>query len=75
MKYWQTIQEKIGLKGEQIDSCNEIIWERNFKVNKDSFLETAKHIHSEVNIYTDGSKMSDNIGAAFSLYENRTFKN
>ena len=74
MKYWTVIQEHLGLKAEQIDSCNEVIWEKQFNVDRSSFLENAKHIHSEVNVYTDGSKMSENIGAAFSLYEHNKLK-
>ena len=75
MKFWCNIQVELGLKTEDIDGCNISIWEKNFVINKDSFLERSRNFPGEANFYTDGSKMSDNIGAAFVLYEvNRLVK-
>ena len=69
MKYWETIQEKVGLKAEDIDVCNVTLREQNFTVNYDSFTNPTHPRHAEANFYTDGSKMSDNVGATFVLYE------
>ena len=68
MKFWGNLQENLGLKAEDIDTCNDIIRENLFIVDRKSFQENSKHVHSEVNVYTDGSKMSDNIGAAYVVY-------
>ena len=63
---------ELGLNAEEIDVCNRSIKEKNFIVNKESFLEISRNYPGEANFYTDGSKMIDNIGAAFVLYEVNT---
>ena len=75
MKYWGTLQETLGLKTEDIDTCSEIIRDNLFRVDRNSFKENSKHIHSEANVYTDGSKMSEHIGAAYVIYvKNKVIK-
>ena len=71
MKYWGNIQETLGLKADDIDVCDEIIWQTEFMVDRESFKIDSKHQHSEINVYTDGSKMSNNIGAAYVIYRGK----
>ena len=48
-----------------IDTCDEMIWNKNFSVNKKSFCAEKPPLHSEVNIYTDGSKLDNRVGSGF----------
>ena len=66
MCYWkEEAQHNEGF--EKInDGIKEVVWDLNFKVDSESFKNNGgKIVHSEYNIYMDGSKMSDNVGACF----------
>ena len=63
MKYWTDIRGAIDLREDSSDECKESNWIRNFKVCQDSFNRPSGH--SELNIYTDGSKMNERVGAAY----------
>ena len=73
MKYWGDIQESVGIKAEDIDCCNLLNLTKNFNINKTSFVSDM-YTHSEANFYTDGSKMSDCVGAGFILFKVNTKK-
>ena len=64
MKYWDKIQKEIGIQANELDVCNERSPERLFKVDK-KFNKGRAPIHAEMNLYTDGSKLDDRVGAGF----------
>ena len=58
--------ESISLDLQDVDVCQEtMIWNRLYKVNKDSYNTISAPVHSEINIFTDGSKMSEGVGASY----------
>ena len=70
MRYWSNIRDHLGFKEEELDTCQETVEQRNFSINTKSMDENNSPKHGELNIYTDGSKMSENrVGAAYVFYE------
>ena len=69
--HWDN-QLKTLFQNETDDRCCETSWEKNYHVILTSFnnnLQTIKP--SEYNIYTDGSKTSNGVGAGFVMYHKR----
>ena len=51
------------------DKCKDIVWNKHYKVNTDSFDGKRKHVtRSEYTIYTDGSKIDNQVGAGAVIY-------
>ena len=69
MKYWEQIAEKLDIDYENTDVCNEVIRGRLYKVKLESLKESKFPVHSELNVYTDGSKIDNRVGAAYSFLE------
>ena len=70
--HWDN-QMKTLFQNETDDRCCETSWEKNYHVILTSFnnnLQTIKP--SEYNIYTDGSKTSNGVGAGFVMYHKKT---
>ena len=70
--YWDQRIADLGLMETSNDVCYEYVWTKNYKVNVDSFDGKAKHrSHSEVTVYTDGSRMEMGVGAGFVVYRKK----
>ena len=78
LKYWNMKLSEHGLNVNETDRCNTLRWNTGFKINRDSFSGHAKHrIHTQFNIYTDGSKQDGGVGSGFVIYNRNkpTFEN
>ena len=65
MKFWMDKSNEIPDFYEGNDRTKELIWEKNFEVDLTSFKEKGLITYSEYNIFSDGSKIKDNVGAGF----------
>ena len=53
----------------ETDKCKDIVWDKQYKVNTDSFDGKRKLVtRSEYTIYTDGSKIDKKVGAGAVIY-------
>jgi ribonuclease HI len=69
LQHWIDLIDSWGLGMQPTDHCDEMIWEKSFHINLDSFDGHKKHRkHSEYTAYTDGSKTADGTGAGFVIY-------
>ena len=70
MKYWSNIRDELGFVPDSTDECQYQARNKQFSINYESLTSETHASHGELNIYTDGSKMSENrVGAAFSAYK------
>ena len=58
----------MGIDLEGSDKRKQDIWEKQYKVNTDSFKIVGPPIHTQINIYTDGSKTNEHVGSGFVIY-------
>ena len=69
------LQERLGqyrIDPRNTDVCSSLQWNKGFKINWSSFDGTAKHRQlSQVNAYTDGSKIKEQTGAGMVAYKGR----
>ena len=72
MKFLQTKLNKYNLDTRDTDNCNKLEWNTGFKLNRDSFDGKAKHRQpSEINAYTDGSKLDGRTGSGIAIYRGK----
>ena len=69
MKYWTDTTKELGLNEEESDILAESNWNKCFKIDTSSLEQISSPVHSELNIYTDGSKLDGRVGAAYVFYE------
>ena len=70
MRYWTDLAEQLGLDLSLIDSCQETSENRGYKVNNKP--TGKKHlVMSQLNVFTDGSKMGHKVGAGYVIYHFR----
>ena len=70
--YWLKILDgqSVDVGEMEEDSCRSIVWERKFRVNKDSFDANKKHqTPTQYNAYTDGSLIHGRVGCGVVLYK------
>ena len=73
MNFLDAKLQEYGLRPEQMERCNRLEWERGFRTNWDSFDGHAKHRQpTQVNVYTDGSKLDGQTGAGIAIYDGTT---
>ena len=71
VKYWENLEEEIGLKLPESDACKIFYPDKGYIINYNSYrCTTNKYLGpSEVNVYTDGSKTESGVGAGFAIYQ------
>ena len=62
--YWGGIKDEVGIEYDQLDICDVGVGYKEYKVET-NFKNTKTLIESELNFYTDGSKLDDKVGAGF----------
>ena len=67
LKYWQYKLQEIEIEIDENDRISDLIWHKLYTINIDSFTTNTLPIQSQLNIYTDGSKTKDHVGAGFSI--------
>ena len=70
IKYWEDLADSFNIDLDYSDRARGVIWERQYTIDKNSFLHTTLPIQSQINIYTDGSKTNEHIGSGFVIYKN-----
>ena len=67
IRHWENREEALNIRQTVNDSCREILKERKYKINSDSFKCTSnKYLNpSQINVYTDGSKTDRGTGSGF----------
>ena len=69
LQHWVDTLDDWSLGIQPVDHCEEMMWEKSFHINIDSFDGHKKHRkHSEYTAYTDGSKTTEGTGAGFVIY-------
>ena len=72
MKFLQDKMDTFGIRSGQTDGCNTLMWDRKFKINRESFDGRAKHRKlTQYNVYTDGSKLDGQTGSGLVVYKGR----
>ena len=72
MKFLEDKLDKYGVNTKNTDKCNALKWNMGYKINRDSFDGRAKHRQpTQVNVFTDGSKLDDQTGAGLVIYKGR----
>ena len=66
--YWERQARDIGIRLEDTDAIKTEKWEKFYRVNLESFVHTGPPIHTQVNIYTDGSKTEEHVGSGYVIY-------
>ena len=70
LAYWEQIITDLGIHYPDIDRTSALNLNNKFTVNTDSFNNYTKHLmHSQLNVYTDGSKTDIGTGAGFVIYD------
>ena len=63
MKYWSKIQTEVGISASDLDVCHERVVNKLFRVDKNFKVKPPSH--AELNLYTDGSKVENNVVAGY----------
>ena len=72
MKYLENQLERTKIVPGDSDACNQVKWNPGFRVNWESYDGKAKHRQlSQVNVYTDGSKLNEQTGAGIAIYRGK----
>ena len=70
--HWAQHLERAAVRPENTDRCSLAKWNKSFTVNRDSFDGSSKHRSlTQINIFTDGSKQNEQVGAGCVIYQNR----
>ena len=73
MKHWENHLTEIAGWDHSTDKTKTHIWSKKYTVDLKSYKETGgKIIHSQYNVYMDGSKMSEGVGAGLIIITGRT---
>ena len=68
--HWESLIQDLGIIYPDIDRTNALNLNNKFMINTDSFDNYTKHLmHSQLNVYTDGSKTHTGTGAGFVIYD------
>ena len=70
LKYWENLKENFDITYPTTDKINSIVWNKKNKINTESFGDQYLNMltHTQLNIYTDGSKHSKGVGAGMVIY-------
>ena len=69
MKFWSDILSKTDINLGCLDECDEVTIEKQFRVNTE--FKEMPPVMSQLNIFTDGSKIDRRVGAAYVMYKHR----
>ena len=67
IKYWEKKANLYSLDLEGSDKTRQLVWQRNFKLNKESLTNRGFPIQTQINIYTDGSKTEEHVGCGYTI--------
>ena len=69
---WERLAKDTGVGSDNNDYTNVTYREKLYHVNTDSFNGGSKHLQSsQINIYTDGSRLEDKCGTGYVIYKKR----
>ena len=71
MKFWTGLADAIEGTSDERDRVKEVVWERNFHTDITSNPNDIVISHDGCNIYSDGSKIDERVGAGFIVLENK----
>jgi hypothetical protein len=72
LKYWENMESNLSARNDLLDRSTSEKCEPTFNINLNSFSGGARFRNqSEVNVYTDGSKLEGKTGAGFVIYKRR----
>ena len=72
LRFWENVLIECNLSPNNTDVCSVIKWSNDFCVNRDSFDGKAKHrTLTQFNIFTDGSRISEQTGVGYIIYQNK----
>ena len=65
--YWQQKQKELGLLQQPSDKTNTMVWNKFYNCNLNSLNHRGLPKQSQINIYTDGSKTKNHVGAGIAI--------
>ena len=65
LKYWSYKLREIEIEIDENDKISDLIWHKLYTINVESFITNTLPIQSQLNIYTDGSKIKAHVGVGF----------
>ena len=70
LKHWETLKNNFDITYPATDKINSLVWNKKFKINSDSFGPQYDTMltHTQINVYTDGSKTAKGVGAGSAIY-------
>ena len=72
MKFLEDKLRAYHLEATGSDRCSKMMWKTGYKINLESFDGHAKHRQtSQINVYTDGSKLDGQVGAGVAIYKGK----
>ena len=72
LRFWNTQMDLCKISADLTDACSQVKWSAGFTVNRDSFDGKPKHrTRTQYNIYTDGSRHSEQTGAGYVIYKGK----
>ena len=72
MRHWDNVLEQYKINLSNTDACSLVKWNAGFHINRDSFDGKAMHRGlTQYNVYTDGSRKSEQSGAGYVIYKHR----
>lgn len=66
--YWEQRAKNLGIRIEDTDAIKTDNWGNLSSVNLESFKNTGPPIHSQINVYTDGSRTEEPVGSRYVTY-------
>ena len=68
--YWEQLAEQMGISPDSTDAIKTELWDRSFRVHLESFKNLSHPVMTQVNVFTDGSKIEQHVGSGFVIYAN-----
>ena len=73
MRFWEEKLKNHDLSTASSDRCTTTKWSAGYHVNRESFNGASKHrCLTQFNVFTDGSRMNEQTGAGYVIYNNRS---
>ena len=72
LRFWNNQMNKYNFSPDNIDSCSQVRWNADFRINYDSFDGKRKHrTPTQYNVFTDGSRLDGRTGAGYVIYKGK----
>ena len=67
LKFWGYKLQEVNIHIDNNDKIQDLIWHKLYTINTASFEHEDLSLMSQLNIFTDGSKTKQHVGAGFTI--------